>query len=78
MGSEAIRDIPEAGYYTALRRYKLPVEGMSHIAKEPWVNYFVAKETPIRFQIRFASHASRGWHLQWHQKIVCVGVLAPA
>ena len=49
---------------------------MSHITDEPWVNHFVAKETPIKFQNCFVS---QGWHLhvQWHQKIVCVGALAP-
>ena len=64
MGSEAIREIPEAGYNQP--------SGCPVLPRIPWVNNFVAKETPIRFQNRFAS---QGWHLQWHQKIVCV---APA
>ena len=39
------------------------------------VNQFVAKETLIRFQSRFAS---QGWQPQWCQKIVSVSVSVPA
>ena len=40
-----------------------PTEGISHIAVEQWVDHFVAKEIPMRFQNCFAS---QGWQPQWH------------
>ena len=49
-----------------LSAVKIVNQGISCITPEPWVNDFVAKETPIRFQNCFASW---GWQLQWCQKI---------
>ena len=45
---------------------------MSRITEETWVNHFVAKDTPIRFQNHLVS---QGWQLQWRQKIMKIGRL---
>ena len=60
MVSEAIRDtylslviiiLPKNGINNQLRRYPISL-------RKPWVNHFVAKKTPIRFQNSFCHKVS--------------------
>ena len=62
---------PRLVIYTALWLCTLVVYNSQpqvyiRITSEPWVNHFVAKETPVRFQNCFVSW---GWQLQWRQMI---------